>query len=798
MTVVHPLRGFVARSSGEAVAPLGRRLARHPGDAVRLGVGGLVVALSAWSVRGNRVGPGETAVFRVVNRLPALVEPLLQVVMQAGSLAAVGVAAGLAVVFRRTRLAVDVVLAGGGTWLLVKGVKEVVARVRPNGLLADVVVRGSEQVGLGFPSGHAAVAAALATVAAPWLPRPLRRASWVVVAVVGVARVYVGAHLPLDVVGGTALGWMVGATVHVVRGAPVRLPAVEQVLAALPRMGLSASTAVPLVVDARGSTPFLAEAGDGRRFFLKVVGKEQRDADLLFKLYRFALFRELEDEAPFTTPKRQVEHEAYLTLLAGGAGVAVPTVLGVAATEDGSGVLVQEFVGGRGLDVGDDAELSDELLGRMWQEVARLRQYRIAHRDLRLANWLVRKGQRPCLIDFGFAEGAAGPRRLSQDIAELLAATAARVGPARAVAAARTALPDAALVEAAPLLQPLALSSVTRSQLRRHGMLDRLRAEIAALTGTDIATPAPMMRVRPRTVVGLVAVGFAVHILLPQVGELGQTLRAVAAARPDWLVVALVSSALRYPTAALALIGATREPIGLARTTLVQVAGSFTGRLAPAGVGVLGLKERYLEHSGLPRSEAVAALGLEAAAGFVVHVAILATAVWVAGGDMLDTVRPPRGWPLLVAVAAVALVAAALVGIPWTRRRLVRPTLAALSGVGAVLARPRRAAALFVGSAGLTAAFVLALAASLQAYGAHLPVAQVTLVYLVGAAAGSVAPTPGGLGVKDAAWVAAITALGVASGPAVAGVLTFRLFTFWLPLAPGALTLRHLRHIGAL
>jgi hypothetical protein len=78
MTVVHPSRERVSRSSDVALAPPSQRHARHPGDAVRLGAGGLVAALSAWAVRGNRVGPGETAVFQLVNSLPALVEPPLQ------------------------------------------------------------------------------------------------------------------------------------------------------------------------------------------------------------------------------------------------------------------------------------------------------------------------------------------------------------------------------------------------------------------------------------------------------------------------------------------------------------------------------------------------------------------------------------------------------------------------------------------------------------------------------------------------------------------------------------------------
>jgi undecaprenyl-diphosphatase len=74
-----------------------------------------------------------------------------------------------------------------------------------------VHVHGAASHGLGFVSGHAAVAAALATVLFLHLGARLR---WVAVgaaAVVGLARVYVGAHLPLDVVGGAGLGVASGA-----------------------------------------------------------------------------------------------------------------------------------------------------------------------------------------------------------------------------------------------------------------------------------------------------------------------------------------------------------------------------------------------------------------------------------------------------------------------------------------------------------------------------------------------------------------------------------------------------------
>ena len=69
---------------------------------------------------------------------------------------------------------------------------------------------GKQQTGLGFPSGHAAVAAAMMTAASPYLSPPARIAGWTVVCLVAAARMYVGAHLPLDAAGGLFLGWTAG------------------------------------------------------------------------------------------------------------------------------------------------------------------------------------------------------------------------------------------------------------------------------------------------------------------------------------------------------------------------------------------------------------------------------------------------------------------------------------------------------------------------------------------------------------------------------------------------------------
>jgi undecaprenyl-diphosphatase len=58
-------------------------------------------------------------------------------------------------------------------------------------------------------------------------------------------------------------------------------------------------------------------------------------------------------------------------------------------------------------------------------------------------------------------------------------------------------------------------------------------------------------------------------------------------------------------------------------------------------------------------------------------------------------------------------------------------------------------------------------------------------VYLGASLLAAAAPTPGGLGAMEAALVAGFTGVGLDPAVAVAAVLSYRLLTFWLPIAPG-------------
>jgi membrane-associated phospholipid phosphatase len=176
--------------------------------------------LAALPVAPDRVTGPEAAAFGVLNGTTVLPFFLVWPVMQLGNALVIPAAALAAAAVRRWRLAAELLVAGAGAYLLAKVVKGIVPRGRPDGLLADVVIRGAEAHGRGFLSGHAAVLTALAAVAWPWLGRRGRIAVSVLVAVVALTRVYVGAHLPLDVVGGAGLGLAVAGAVRLLLGRP--------------------------------------------------------------------------------------------------------------------------------------------------------------------------------------------------------------------------------------------------------------------------------------------------------------------------------------------------------------------------------------------------------------------------------------------------------------------------------------------------------------------------------------------------------------------------------------------------
>ena len=173
----------------------------------------------------------ERSLTRGLNDAPDWVAHAMWPVMQAGTLfAPFVVALVIGLVRRDWFVACIVVVVGVVTWFGAQGVKRIVERERPIAFIADLHVREGTGNGLGYLSGHSAMAAAIAVVVLTVVPRRWWPGLLAVVVIVGVARVVHGVHLPADVLGGWAFGTLIGLVgVSVIdwhrrRAAPAPLP----------------------------------------------------------------------------------------------------------------------------------------------------------------------------------------------------------------------------------------------------------------------------------------------------------------------------------------------------------------------------------------------------------------------------------------------------------------------------------------------------------------------------------------------------------------------------------------------
>ncbi len=167
-------------------------------------------------VANGRVGPAERAVFHAINGLPDwLYRPML-LFQYLGVLAMPLVVAVGALAFRRWRLATALVLVVPLKLAAERVPKQLVQRERPGTTVPDAILRGVPHDGLSFVSGHAIITFAIAGLLALVLPRRWAVVAFVLATLNSVARVYLGAHNPLDVVGGAAIGLAIAAVLDLV------------------------------------------------------------------------------------------------------------------------------------------------------------------------------------------------------------------------------------------------------------------------------------------------------------------------------------------------------------------------------------------------------------------------------------------------------------------------------------------------------------------------------------------------------------------------------------------------------
>jgi tRNA A-37 threonylcarbamoyl transferase component Bud32 len=412
------------------------------------------------------------------------------------------------------------------------------SRPRPYGVLIIGSWAGYSAPSIPVMAVTVFLVGAVYSLVVPGRPRAYgKAAAAVVIAVFGLARLYLAVDHPDDVLFAVALGVAVpvaafrfftpnaifpvvyrrARTAHVDvggrRGDAVRLAVHDQ-------LGLTVLEIKPVGLESSaGSTPLRlrVEGGPEEYLFAKLYTKGHVRADRGYKMYRMIRYGSLEDESPFQTVRRLAEYEDYTLRLLRDAGIRTAKPYGmVEITPEREYMIVTEFFSGA-VELGD-ADIDDDVIDQGLLLVRKLWDAGIAHRDIKPGNLMVRRGEL-LLIDVAFVQVRPSPWRQAVDLGNMMLVLAVRTDPERVYRRALNYFTPAELAEAFAATRGMASPSQLRTSMKRDPR--DLLGTFRALAPTR--EPIPLQRWSVRRV-GLalgvlaataIAVGVSVSLVSP-------------------------------------------------------------------------------------------------------------------------------------------------------------------------------------------------------------------------------------------------------------------------------------------
>ncbi len=833
----HPRRMRGGRWRAIVFASVGDGQTRRRGsDAVKLGLAAAALVV-CWL--GTKTNSGlEHTVSATLGSPPNGVRWLISSIWWIASLGVIAVIAVMTLMSRRLSAIRDIAVSGGAAWLLC-----IISAVVLGTDGGRPPASGYTHVDLAFPVARVAATVGVVTAALPYFSRWLQLLLEAAIGLLAVAAVVNGSGLPVSVLASLAVGWGVTAIVHLVFGSPLGLPSTEEVEVLLGDLALTAVDVAASPHQEWGVGRF-GGVIDGARVDVSVYGRDASDAQLLAKTVRFLFYR---DSGPTLalTRRQQVEHEAYLTLMADRAGARVPEVLAAGpagpsrdalfvtrppvgsplsafaryvlpappvdpvgsdgAPADGAPVdgAPADGASGDATDPGvitpDDGvdpgpTVTDAALDSVFDQLLTLRSARIAHGALSVETIVVDDGDTAGLVDFRTASTVASDDQLDRDTAATLAALAVVAGPERVVASAVRRLPAELVVSALPFLQRSALDPVASRSLRgKKALLVGLRDQGAEAVGVEVpklVEPRRISWVTLALVIGTLIGGWALIGVLINVGKSWNTITGAAW---GWVVVTFVLAQAAYPAIAVTTVGSVTDPLPYGRTVALELSDTFVA-LAGGSMAVLATRVRFFQQEGYTPTVAVSSGVLASTASWIVKGVLFLIALPLAIGNLHFNDTPSSDssssssnlvWLIVVAVVVVGVALGLVFAVPRWRllaAAKLRPKASEVWDHLKLLAgHPRNLVEIFGGSAAAQIFVALALGASLHAFGQRLDLATLIVVLTLGSMLGGISPVPGGMGVVEAGMIIGLTAAGINETDAVAAVFVQRLFTAYLP-----------------
>lgn len=658
-----------------------------------------------------------------------------------------------------------------------------------------------------FPAPRLLISAAVTITASPHLVHPARRFGRWLIGLAALASIALQYSTPPGVVGALLGASAAAAIVHLAVGSSAGRPSLDDVRLALTDLGVRVTEMGAADRQDAGHFTVSARAADGSDLVVKLYGRDALDSALVTTVWRMIWLREPGAHVGFGR-LRQVEHEAFLTLLAGQSGLPTDAVVTAGATERNDAVLVLRRTGtlvAPPVEGGAPGETEidpthEPDIAALWALVDQLHDHDITHGQLDVEHLIVNDG-RYGLIDFRAASVAPSLVQRRVDSAQMFATTVMLSGTEAAIAGLIRHRDREAITELLPYIQDPSLTMDQRRWFKAADIdVDDLRDAVATALEIEVPQLVKLRRFSIGSVIRIALPLFALWMLVSSLAGFDWPAFMESLRSASWwlVVIGLVVAQLPRFAQAISTLGASPVALPLGPVYALQLSISYVNLAIPTAAARIAVNIRFFQRQGVPPGAAVATGALDGVSGFIVQAGLLTSLLLFGNFSLgLDIGDPASdAVSLLAIVVVIGLVLTAIVAaIPKVRNFAllwIRRTAQEAFGVLRGLRSPKRLFRLFGGNLAAELLFATALGIFLQAFGYSLGIADLLFINMAVSLLSGLIPIPGGIGVTEGGLIFGLTAAGIPQEAAFAAVILYRLGTFYLPPIWGFFALRWL------
>jgi uncharacterized membrane protein YbhN (UPF0104 family) len=296
-----------------------------------------------------------------------------------------------------------------------------------------------------------------------------------------------------------------------------------------------------------------------------------------------------------------------------------------------------------------------------------------------------------------------------------------------------------------------------------------------------------------RRIIFIFSIAAFLYVIALNFSSLQQGLRAIQDSNLLLLGASMAAICATYLTAAGVYWALSDKKIVYSEMLKVEIAGAFTSKLLPAGLGGVATNLTYISKSLKSKTAATTIIALNNIVSMASYFALTALILAVFQEPLRLSTNmhlphiPP--WFYISAVILIILTVSLVrqvrskVGNSWnTIKQLLR----------GYRERPSQFIVAFCSALGTTVLYLIAFYLCCLALGTTISITQALLAFTLGLTGGTVAPTPGGLGGAEVGFYSGLYATGINGSEALSIVLVYRLLAFWIPLLPGFIMFRFL------